>query len=110
MWVERVAVEGVAAEGLGPDDQVVFERGGDADLGAELVGLTALAFVDALHLGRVPTVELGLSILGLPASRLLPDLPGLGQRGAQRIANSLSDRAEFACDLALQPAHDRAAA
>ena len=56
--------------------------------------------VDALDFGRVPAVELGFAALGHPACRLLPDLAGLGQDGAQRVADSLSDRAELALQSA----------
>ena len=40
-------------------DQVALERAGNAHLHAELVRLPGLAFADALHLRRVPGVELG---------------------------------------------------
>ena len=41
-------------------DQVVFERAGDAYLHPELVGRAGLAFADAVDIGRVPGVQLGL--------------------------------------------------
>ena len=57
---QGVAVVGVAGHGAHAHHQAFFERGGDADLHAKLVGRPGLTFADALHLGRVQGVQLVL--------------------------------------------------
>ena len=60
---ERVAVLGIAVQGLGMQHELpAFGRGGrrgNRDFAAKLVRCPGLAFADALHLGGVQRVDLG---------------------------------------------------
>ena len=100
----------VAVERPGPHDQVAFERAGNADLHAKLVGRLGLAFADAVHLGRVPGVELGLSVGGFALAALGHNAMGFVQGLAQCFPHCHPDGAGFAVNLALQSADDGALA
>ena len=90
---QGVPVIRVAVKRLGAHDQVALElRGaGDAHLHAKLVRLLGLAFADAVHLGCVPGVELGLAIDGLALAALGVEALGLVQRLGERLPNGLPD-------------------
>ena len=72
LGLEGVPVIRVAMKRFGPDDEVALERAGNAHFGTKLVRCTRFALADAVHLGGVPAVE-----LGLPAPRLGAELCGL---------------------------------
>jgi hypothetical protein len=59
---KRVAVEGIAVQGLGVQHELPAlgsgHRGGDRDLAPELVRGTCLAAADALHFGSVQGIDL----------------------------------------------------
>ncbi len=59
---QGVAVVRVAVECTRANDQGAPKRAGNAHLHPELVGRSRLALADAVDLGRVPCVALGLSI------------------------------------------------
>ncbi len=110
LFVQRVAVKRIAGERPRADDQIAPHTQRNADLCPEFIRVAALAFVDALHLRRMPAVELGLTVLGFPGLALLHDLPRLGRSNVQRCTHRFRDRAGLALDLALQSAHIRALA
>src|SRR4051812_48501821 len=66
MTGERVAVIGIAVQGLGMQHELpAFGRGGrrgNRDFAAKLVRCPGLAFADALHLGGVQRVDLGTAL------------------------------------------------
>ncbi len=53
-----VAIVGIARQGPHPDDEALLQRGGDADLAAELVAQPSLGLRDAVHLGFVERLDL----------------------------------------------------
>jgi hypothetical protein len=63
---ERVAVIGIAVQGLGMQYELpAFGRGGrrgNRDFAAKFVRCPGLAFADALHLGGVQRVDLGTAL------------------------------------------------
>lgn len=75
-----MAVVGVAWHGAHAHHQAFLERGGDADLHAELVGCLDFALADALNLGRVQGVQLALVLraLGQDATCALQQVQDLG--------------------------------
>lgn len=62
---QRVAIVRVARHGAHAHDQAFLQRGGDADLHAELVRRPGFSLADALHLGRVQGVQLVLVLRAL---------------------------------------------
>jgi hypothetical protein len=91
-------------------DQVALERRGQTDLHTKLVRVAALALTDALHLWRVPALELGAVVHCLAACRLRDHAFGLAQGLAQGFLCGLAERAHFASHFALQPPDDGALA
>ena len=86
---ESVAVIRIAGQRLGMDSELaafaMLERGGDAHLDAELIGLVRLALADAFDLGGVQAVDLGAALSALliadPARQSeQPSEPGLERR------------------------------
>lgn len=59
-FTQCMAVIGVSRESAGTDDKAAVDGGGQADLGAELIGDTRLAFGDTVDLGLVQGVNLAL--------------------------------------------------
>ena len=110
LLLQGVSVIGVAGESTCADDQVALERGGNAHLHAKLIRVATLSLGDALHLGRVPAVELGLFALVLLARGLGHQALGLAQRLAQGLLYGQSQGAHLAAHFALQAAHDGALA
>ncbi|TSE28103.1 hypothetical protein Ttaiw_02676 [Tepidimonas taiwanensis] len=108
--LQRVPVVGVAMEGPGCDDEAVLQGAGNADLDAELVRAAGLALVDALHLRRVPGVELSSPVGGLSVGSLRHQTRRLVEGVAKSTLDGLPQAAGLALDLALQPGHDRALA
>ncbi len=66
LLVQCVAVIVVAGERACADDQIAFQRGGNAQLHTELVRGAAFPFDDAFNFWRVPGVELSLLVGVLP--------------------------------------------
>src|SRR3979409_1285329 len=66
---QRMAVIGIARQGLDMGDELaalaVLERGGNADLDAELVRLVRLALADAFHFGGMQAVDFGAALPAL---------------------------------------------
>jgi hypothetical protein len=66
---QRVAVIGIARQRLYMGDELaalaVLERGGNADLDAELVRLVGLALANAFHFGSMQAVDLGAALPAL---------------------------------------------
>ena len=66
---ERVPVIGIAGQCCGMGDKLpaggMLDRGGDADLDAELVGPVRLALADALDLRRVQGIDLATALAAL---------------------------------------------
>ena len=110
LLVQGVAVIRIAVERPGTHDQVALERAGNAHLHPELVRLPGLAFADAVHLGRMPGVELGQSIGGFALAALVHDAPGFVQGLTQRMTHGRPDGTGLAVNLALQPSDDGALA
>ena len=86
--VQRVAIVGIAAQGLGVEHEALLGGVDHTDLAAELIGGAGLALGDAGHLRLVQTVELGPVLrLGLLApqvqclvKRLIQSLTALAMR------------------------------
>ena len=85
--VQGVAVVGVAGHGAHAHDEAFLEHGGQADLGAELVGRGCLALRDALDLGRVQGVELAF-VLGALRQDTARTGEQLAQLGLDRLAQA----------------------
>ena len=56
LFIQCVAIVGVARKASGPHDQVSLKRRGQTVLDPKFVGFAALPLVDAFHLRCVPTV------------------------------------------------------
>ena len=94
--VQGVAVVGVAGHGAHAHDEAFPERGGQADLGAELVGRPGLALADALDLGCVQGVELVFVLRTLGK-----DAAGTGEQLAQPGLGRLAHLLDLASHLAV---------
>lgn len=75
-----MAVVGVARHGAHAHHQTFLERGGDADLHAELLRCPGFSLADALHLGCMQRVQLVLVLgaLGQDAAGALQQILHLG--------------------------------
>ncbi len=110
LLVQGVSVERRTTECTGADDEIALGGDGDADLGAELKRRAGLAFAEAVGLGGVPAVQLGLTALDLLALGLIEDPASLGQGAGHGLPRGLAQRAEFAVNLPAQAADDGALA
>ncbi len=108
LLVQRMAIKRSTAECTGADDEIALGDDGDAHLGAELKRRAGLALAEAVRLGGVPAVQLGLSAFDLLALGLVEDPAGLGQGASHGVPCGLAQQAEFAVDLPAQAAHDGA--
>src|SRR5882724_5947985 len=99
---QRVAVVGIARQRLHVGDELatlaVLERGGDADLDAELVRLVGLALADAFHFGSMQAVDLGAALPALllahpPAKAEQASEAGLEPMVAVDLAGNVADDA-----------------
>ena len=81
-----------------------------AHLDTELVGLARLALADAVHLGGVPGVQLGLLIGTLALPTLGQDALGLLQRFTQRLLDCRPDHTGLGFNLPVQASNDGALA
>ncbi len=70
LLVHGVAVIHFTRKAPGSNDQIALERHGEAHLHTELVRVTTLTVNDALHLRRVPAVDLGAVDHRFAAGRL----------------------------------------
>ena len=75
-----MAVIGVARKAPHADHEAFVQRGGNADLAAELVADAGFAFRDAIHLGFVQ----GIDLVG-PLGSLVQQLRGKGELGNDAI-------------------------
>jgi hypothetical protein len=110
LLMHRVPVIRVADKAPGTHDQIALERHGQTDLHTKLVRVTTLALADALHLWRVPAVELGAVTHRFAAAGLSDQPFGLVQRVSQCFLYGLAERCHLASNLALQPSNDGALA
>ena len=97
---QRVAVVRVARHAAAAHHQAFLERGGDADLHAELIGGSRLAFADAFDLGRVQRVQLVfvLGFLRQNAAHAVQQIFGFG-------FGLLGQFVELAANLAVHATH-----
>ena len=79
LLVHGVTVIRVAWKAPGAHDQIALEPHGQTEFDAKFIRVAALALADALHLGRVPALELGSVVYCLSAAGLRDQAFGLVQ-------------------------------
>ena len=98
--LQGVAVVGVARKAAHADHEALVQRGGDADIAAELVADAGFAFRDAIHLGFMQGVDL-VRTLGL----LVQQVRHKGELGDDAIPQAaLGDILQMAAQVAHDPA------
>jgi hypothetical protein len=101
LFVHHVTVIRVSGKALSTHDQITPERPGQTDLHTKFVGVAALALADALHLWRVPAVELGALIHRFAAGSLRNQAFGLLQCLDQGFLHGLVECGHLGSHLAL---------
>src|SRR5262249_59336324 len=100
---ERMAVIGIAGQRLSMDRELAalaaLERGGDAHLDAELIGLVRLALADAFDLGCMQAVNLGAALPAFLVAHPAGKVEQPGELGLEKV---------IVCDLAFDVADDAA--
>lgn len=106
LFVHRVPVIWVTGKAPGTHDQIALERHGQTDLYPKLERVAALTLADAIHLWRVPAVELGAVTHRFAAGRLRDQAFGFVQGLAQGFLHGLAEGGHLASHLALQASND----
>ena len=100
---ERVTIIGIAGQRLGMDRELAalaaLERGGDAHLDAELIGLVRLSLTDAFDLWGMQAVDLGAALTALLFAHPAGKVEQPCELGLEKV---------IVCDLAFDVADDAA--